>query len=154
MYGNELYIGCDDAALSFKEELKAFLKAKGYDVEDVGIHALGDPRTYPEIAAKMATLIAADGYARRGILICGTGIGMAMAANKFPGIRAAQVHDSFSAERAALSNDANVITMGARVIGVELGKKLALEWLQREFKPGPSSVKIEAIKNIEQSNFK
>lgn len=147
-------MGCDDAALEFKNQLAAFLKSKGYEIEDVGITSRDDATVYPSVAERAAKAIAGSGCEKRGILICGTGIGMAMSANKCPGIRAAQVHDVFSAERAALSNDANVITMGARVIGIELAKRLAMEWLPLEFKPGPSSPKVEAIKNLEKTYFK
>ncbi len=147
---NKLVMGCDDAALEFKNELMKFLKDKGYEIEDVGIFAKDDATVYPNVAERACQIIAESGFEKRGILICGTGIGMAMSANKCPGIRAAQVHDAFSAERAALSNDAHVITMGARVIGIELGKKLVMEWLPLEFKPGPSSPKVEAIMDLEK----
>ncbi len=151
MERNKIVMGCDDAALEFKNTLADFLRKKGYEIEDVGITSRDDPTVYPHIAEKAAELILAE-PGKRGILICGTGIGMAMSANKVPGIRAAQVHDSFSAERAALSNDANVITMGARVIGIELGKKLAMEWLPLQFQAGPSSCKVEAIMEIEKKH--
>ncbi|MDR1613520.1 MAG: RpiB/LacA/LacB family sugar-phosphate isomerase [Planctomycetota bacterium] len=150
----DLIIGCDDAAIEFKNELKKFLADQGYAVEDMGVASRGDSTVYPEVAGRVCKAIIDGGYRKRGILICGTGIGMAMSANKFPGIRAAQVHDVFSAERAALSNDANVITMGARVIGVELAKKLVMAWLPLEFAPGPSTPKVEAIKSIEKRNFR
>jgi ribose 5-phosphate isomerase B len=154
MFDNEIYIGADDAAVDFKNALADFLRKKGFTVTDFGEFKADSDVLYPDVAAKVCKAVIASGFKKRGILVCGTGIGMAMTANKFPGIRAAQVHDSFSAERAALSNDANVITMGARVIGIELGKKLALEWLGLEFKPGPSSPKVEAIKRIERENLK
>jgi ribose 5-phosphate isomerase B len=92
-----------------------------------------------------------EGRADRGILICGTGIGMAIAANKVPGIRAAQCHDTYSAERAAKSNNAKVITMGARVIGLELAKSIVNVYLQSFFKDGPSTPKIERIMEYEQT---
>jgi ribose 5-phosphate isomerase B len=93
-------------------------------------------------------------YEKDGILICGTGIGMAMSANKFKGIRAAVCHDNFSAERAKLSNDANVLCMGERVIGPELAKKITKEWLSLKFVDGSSTPKVNAIKEIEKQNFK
>ncbi|MDR0362214.1 MAG: RpiB/LacA/LacB family sugar-phosphate isomerase [Planctomycetota bacterium] len=150
----DLVIGSDDAAFEFKNILKQFLIDQGYKVEDVGIAGVDDPTVYPEVAGRACMAIIDGNYEKRGILICGTGIGMAMSANKYPGIRAAQVHDTFSAERAALSNDANIITMGARVIGIELAKKLVMAWLPLEFKDGPSTPKVEAIKGIERKNFK
>lgn len=147
---NQLVMGSDDAALEFKNDLIKFLKGKGYEIEDVGIFSQDDATLYPNIAEIACQKIIDSGYAKRGILVCGTGIGMAMSANKCSGIRAAQVHDAFSAERAALSNDAHVITMGARVIGIELAKKLVMEWLPLEFKPGPSSPKVEAINELDR----
>lgn len=144
-----IVIGCDNAAVDFKTEIVACLRKRGYQVEDFGINDPGDNAPYAAIARRVAeNVLATPG--KRGILFCGTGIGMAIAANKIKGIRAAQVHDSFSAERAALSNDAHIITMGARVIGLELAKKLALEWLGHRFQPGgPSSAKIECIHELE-----
>jgi ribose 5-phosphate isomerase B len=150
----QIVIGCDNAAVSLKNEIVEFLKSQGADVEDIGVAAASDDTPYPEVAARLARIIIAGGYAKKGILLCGTGIGMAISANKFPGIYAAQVHDAYSAERACLSNNANVITMGARVIGPELAKKLVAEWLPLEFVPGRSSSKIEAIRKIESENFR
>ncbi|NLL37354.1 MAG: RpiB/LacA/LacB family sugar-phosphate isomerase [Fretibacterium sp.] len=149
-----LVIGCDNAAVALKEALSAFLKDKGVELEDVGVASSSDETPYPEVAARLAKSIIDSGYSKKGILVCGTGIGMAITANKFPGIYATPVHDSYSAERSCLSNDANVITMGARVIGVELAKKLVGEWLPLKFVPGRSSSKLEAIKKIERENFK
>lgn len=149
-----IVVGCDNAAVALKEEIIKLLKSKNVEVEDVGVSSESDETPYPEVAAKLAKSIIASGYTKKGILFCGTGIGMAITANKFPGIYAAQVHDPFSAERSCLSNDANVITMGARVIGVELAKKLVETWLPLKFVPGRSSSKIEAIKAIEKENFR
>lgn len=154
MHTNKLVIGCDDAALAFKEKVKAHLVKNGYEIEDKGIASQDDATLYPNVAAAVARAVQASKGQKRGILICGTGIGMAMTANKFKGVRAAQVHDSFSAERAALSNDANVITMGARVIAPEYGIMLITQWLGLEFKPGPSSCKVDAIGEIENETMK
>lgn len=150
MATNKLVLGCDDAAVAFKKTMVDFLCGKGYEVEDVGVDSESDHTPYAEVAERVAHLILASGGQKRGILFCGTGIGMAISANKVPGIRAAQVHDIFSAERAALSNDANVITMGSRIITPELAKRLVMEWLPLEFQPGPSSGKIQAILDIER----
>ncbi len=154
MHTNKLVIGCDDAALPFKEKVKAHLAKNGYEVEDMGISSQDDTTLYPNVAAAVARNVQASKGQKRGILICGTGIGMAMTANKFKGIRAAQVHDAFSAERAALSNDANIITMGARIIAPEFGIMLIMQWLALEFKPGPSSCKVDAIGAIENETMK
>lgn len=154
MDDKKIVIGSDDAAFEYKGVITELLEKNGYQVEDLGIDSKDDKTVYPDVAARVARAIIDSGFKKRGILICGTGIGMAMTANKFPGIRAAQVHDVFSAERAALSNDANIITMGARVIGIELAKKLVLAWLPLKFVPGSSTPKLEAIARIEKENFK
>ena len=146
---NKLVIGSDNAAFGMKEMLKKFLAEKGYELEDVGCSGEQDATYYPYIAERVCRALQESGFRKEGILLCGTGIGMAMTANKFPGIRAAVCHDSYSAERAKLSNNANVLCMGARVIGPELAKQLAAEWLSLEFRDGPSTPKVEAIREIE-----
>lgn len=149
MSASYLVIGCDSAAVELKNSLTKFLREKGYEVEDVGVGEPADDTAYAYIAEKAALkVLSVPG--RRGILLCGTGIGVAIAANKIPGIRAAQIHDAFSAERAALSNDANIVTIGARIVAPELAKKLLTEWLVLKFQPGPSSSKIEAIGEVER----
>lgn len=150
----EVVIGCDNAAVGLKEEIKKLLDSMGITYEDVGINSEADTELYPNIAATVANKIIDSDYKKEGILICGTGIGMAIAANKFKGIYAAVCHDIFSAQRAKLSNNANVMTLGARVIGPELAKTLVKEWLSLEFKEGSSSPKVERVAFIEQSNFK
>jgi len=143
----KLVIGCDEAAFDMKEEIKKLLLEKGHEVEDVGVYDK-TPVLYPDVAVKGATKVA-NGEAERGILICGTGIGMAITANKVPGIRAAVCHDSYSTERSVLSNNAQVMCMGARVIGVELAKMLVDMWLGLEFVDGRSTDKIERISYYE-----
>ena len=122
----KVLIGCDEAAFQLKEIIKAHLEQKGVDVVDYGVHST-DPVDYPDIAVAVAKDIAAH-KAERGILICGTGIGMAITANKVPGVYAAQAHDTYSAERARKSNNAQIVTMGARVIGPS--------WPSRSSMPG------------------
>ena len=112
----KIVAGCDNAAVELKNILVEFMREKGIAVEDVGCESREDPTFYPYIAQRVCEKIIESDYEKRGVLICGTGIGMAMTANKFKGIRAAVCHDVFSAERAKLSNDANVICMGERVI--------------------------------------
>lgn len=139
-------IGCDDAGVDYKEAIKADLAAdpRVASVEDVGV-AVGEHTAYPHIAVAAARKIA-SGEANRGILICGTGIGMAMAANKVPGVRASTAHDSFSVERLVLSNNGQMLTMGQRVIGVELARRLAKEFLGYEFdESSPSAAKVAVI---------
>jgi len=148
-----IVIGCDNAAVPMKDMLVQFLAQKGFVVENMGCDSPEDPVNYPTVAARVCRNIIDSGFSKRGILVCGTGIGMAITANKFKGIRAAVCHDNFSAERSILSNDANILCMGERVIGHELAKKIAGEWLSLEFKDGPSTPKIQEIINIEKQKF-
>ena len=141
-------IGCDEAALELKEILKLLLQEKGHEVEDFGTFDT-KPVLYPDIAFAAAQSIV-DGRNERGVLLCGTGIGMAISANKVPGIRAAQAHDTYSAERARKSNDAQIITMGARVIGPELAKFILGAWLNSEFEPLRSGAKVARIRKYEE----
>ena len=149
-----IVIGCDNAAINLKNVLIDFLKKNDVYVEDVGFYSREDNTYYPDIAAKVCKAIIESGYKKKGILVCGTGIGMAIAANKFFGIRAAVCHDNFSAERSVLSKNCNVLCMGERVIGHELAKKILGEWLTLTYKDRPSTPKIEAITNIEKQNMK
>ena len=146
-----IVIGADNAALSLKEALISLLKDKGFQVENVGADRPEDTTNYPVIAKRVCEEVIKSGYTKRGILVCGTGIGMCIAANKFRGIRAAVCHDNYSAERSVLSNDANVLCMGERVIGRELAKKIVSEWVTLEFKDGPSTAKVQEIKAIESN---
>lgn len=149
-----IVIGCDNAAITLKTVLKEMVASLGYDVEDVGCHSEGDDTYYPVIAEKVCSRIVGGDTRKLGVLVCGTGIGMAISANKCPGIRAAVCHDSYSAERAKLSNDCNVICFGERVVGAELAKKALKEWLSLEFADGGSTPKVEAIGRIEDRYFK
>jgi ribose 5-phosphate isomerase B len=150
----KIVIGCDNAAVELKHEVIKVLNEEKISYEDVGVDTKESQEMYPLIAEKVARKIIESNGEKEGILLCGTGIGMAISANKFPGIYAAVCHDIYSAERARLSNDTNVMTMGARVIGPELAKKIVKEWLSLEFKPGRSTDKIEKIKEFETNNFK
>lgn len=144
----KIAIGCDEVALALKEILKASIAAEGHEVKDFG--AFGTtPVLYPDIAHAVATEIAA-GRHDRGVLICGTGIGMSIVANKVKGVRAAQAHDAYSAERARKSNDAQIITLGALVIGPELAKILVHIFLTSEYAGGRSAPKVQRI--IEYEN--
>ena len=144
-------IGCDEAAFELKEIIRQRLIESGYNVDDFGTHE-NKPVLYPDIAFAVAKSIA-DGKHERGILLCGTGIGMAISANKVFGIRAAVCHDPFSAERARKSNNAQIMALGARIIGVELAKLLVDIWLNSEFEGGGSIEKIERISEYEKRNF-
>jgi ribose 5-phosphate isomerase B len=136
-------IGSDEAGFDLKEALKAHLTNAGVEVLDYGCDS-PDPVDYPDIALNLAQDIAAHKM-ERGILICGTGIGMAITANKVPGVRAAQAHDAYSAQRARKSNDAQIVTMGARVIAPELAKTIIDTWLNSEFEGGNSARKVNKI---------
>ena len=149
-----IVIGCDNAAVHLKNELMDFMEKKGYAVENMGCDSTEDSTYYPYVAEKVCQEIINSGYQKHGVLICGTGLGMAMTANKFKGIRAGVCHDVFSAERLKLSNDGNVICMGERVIGTELAKRILEKWLELEFVDCASTSKVEAIKEIEGENLK
>lgn len=141
-----IVVGCDDAGFEYKETLKKDLAANGLVAEilDVGVGADGHT-AYPHIAVEAARMVA-DGKADRALLICGTGLGVAIAANKVKGVRAVTAHDSFSVERAVLSNNAQILCMGQRVIGLELARRLAREWLGYTFDDGSASAdKVAAI---------
>ncbi|WP_213974828.1 ribose 5-phosphate isomerase B [Tepidanaerobacter acetatoxydans] len=149
-----IVIGCDNAAVSMKKMLTDFLEEKGIIVENMGCDSPDDPTNYPTIAKRVCEKIIESGYTKRGILVCGTGIGMSITANKFKGIRAAVCHENYSAERSVLSNNCNVLCMGERVIGYELAKKVVGEWITLEFKDGRSTPKVQEIIDIEKENFK
>ncbi|MDR2142945.1 MAG: ribose 5-phosphate isomerase B [Treponema sp.] len=149
-----IVIGCDNAAVAMKNMLIQFLETKGVTVENMGCDSPDDPVNYPSVAKRVCENIIASNYTKKGILVCGTGIGMCMTANKFKGIRAAVCHDNFSAERSVLSNNGNVLCMGERVIGYELAKKIAGEWITLSFKDGPSTPKVREIIDIENANMK
>lgn len=140
----KIAIGCDEAACELKNAMQSALSALGHEMLDFGTHA-NKPVLYPDIAVAVAESII-RGEAERGLLFCGTGIGMAISANKVPGIRAAQAHDTYSAERAALSNNAQIISIGARVVGTELARAIVLAFLAAKYESSPrSQPKIDAL---------
>jgi ribose 5-phosphate isomerase B len=140
-----IVIGSDDAGFDYKEILKQDLDANPgvASLVDVGVDADGHT-AYPRVAIAAAELVA-SGEADRALLICGTGLGVAIAANKVAGIRAVTAHDSYSVERGVLSNDAQVLTMGQRVVGVELARRLVREWLTYRFDPTSASAEKVAV---------
>jgi len=150
-----LAIGSDDAGVNYKNTIKADLEAdpRVSIVKDVGVEHGEDKTAYPHIAVDAAKLVA-SGEVDRAILICGTGLGVAISANKVPGVRAVTAHDSFSVERAVLSNNAQVLCMGERVVGVELARRLAKEFLGYHFDENSGSAKkVAAIMEHESKNF-
>lgn len=150
----ELVIGCDNVGLTLKKVILDLLDESGVQYTDIGVYDEQDGTMYPDVARRVAEAIIESGYQKEGMLFCGTGIGMAIAANKFRGIYAAVCHDPFSAERARLSNDTNVLTMGARVIGPELARKIVREWLSLTFQESSSTPKVNRIREFESDNFK
>lgn len=145
-----IVVGADDAGFDYKEALKADLRANANvaSVIDVADHP-GHP--YPSVAIAAAEMIA-GGLADRALLVCGTGLGVAIAANKVDGIRAVTAHDSFSVERAILSNDAQVLTFGQRVVGLELARRLTREWLTYTFDATSASAdKVDLIRAYEDA---
>jgi ribose 5-phosphate isomerase B len=148
--GLRIAVGADNAGLDYKELLKADLNAdeRVAEVIDVGVGA-DDATTYPHIGVAAARLVAA-GTADRALLVCGTGLGVAISANKVKGVRAVTAHDSFSVERAVLSNNAQVLCMGQRVVGIELARRLVREWVGYEFDTSSASAdKVEAINSYD-----
>lgn len=152
----KLVIGCDNAALSLKNIIIDYLsKTRNIEFEDIGIFTEGDQEFYPLIAQKAVTVIRdKKNEIDFGILLCGTGIGMALAANKFKGIKAAVCHDIYSTERAKKSNNTNIMTMGAKIISPEVAKKMVDIWLDSAFAGGGSTPKVAVIEQFEQDNFK
>lgn len=146
-----IVIGSDDAGYEYKEAIKTLLEAdpRVASVTDVGVDADGHT-AYPHIAISAARKVK-TGDADRALLFCGTGLGVAIAANKVPGIRAVTAHDSYSVERSVLSNNAQVLTMGQRVVGLELARRLVGEWLGYRFDPSSASAdKVDVISSYER----
>ncbi|MGO2468449.1 MAG: ribose-5-phosphate isomerase [Microbacterium gubbeenense] len=145
-----IVVGADDAGFTYKEVLKSDLQndPRVAHVVDVGVAA--DLHTaYPHVAVEAARLVA-SGAADRALLVCGTGLGVAISANKVPGIRAVTAHDSYSVERSVLSNNAQVLCFGQRVVGIELARRLAREWLGYTFDSDSASAeKVRAIEEYE-----
>ncbi len=148
----KICIDCDDAAVNLKKVLYDHLKSKKIDITDLNYSASKVNALYPEIGFNLAKQVAAGKY-DRGISICGTGLGMAMIANKVEGVFAGTCHDVFSAERLRKSNDAQIITMGERVIGPELAKTVIDAWLESEFQGGGSAPKVQQMRELEKKSF-
>ena len=146
-----LAIGADNAGAELKNALRRRLEGDPrVEVRDFGVPDAADATAYPHVGLEVAEAVA-RGEARRGLLVCGTGIGMAITANKVPGVRATVAHDSYSVERSVLSNDCQVLALGARVIGPELAKRLVDEWLSYEFDPSSASAeKVAVISEYEE----
>ncbi|MBA7560475.1 D-erythrulose-4-phosphate isomerase [subsurface metagenome] len=144
-----LFIGSDNAGYPLKKIITDYLTDKGIKFYDIGVYSENDETIYPEIALKGCLGIKERKY-QYGILICGTGIGMSITANKIPGIMAALCDNIYSAERAKGSNNANVLTLGRHIVGPELAKKLVDTWLKSEFQGEGSTKKVEKIREYEK----
>ena len=145
-----IFIGADSAGYALKQELIATMKEEGYEVVDLGTDSDASCH-YPVFASKVATSVQADLDGSFGILVCGTGIGMSMVANKYDGIRAAVCGDTFSARMTRMHNDANVLCIGARVTGVGLAKDILAAFLGAEFEGGRHAVRVDMITEIEKN---
>jgi ribose 5-phosphate isomerase B len=135
-------LASDDAGAVLRVRIAEHLRAQGHEVLDTGVD--DDSRAYPSIAFEVAENVR-DGVYLRAILICGTGIGVAIAANKVPGVYAATCHDTYSAQRARKSNNAQILTMGARVVGAEVALAIVDAWVESEFEGGGSTSKVEEL---------
>lgn len=145
-----IVIDCDDAAIEFKKTIVDHLKSAGVDITDLDYLTDNIDAKYPEKGYNLALKIK-DGSFDRGILICGTGLGMGMIANKVETVFAGVCHDVYSAERFRKSNDAQILTMGARVIGPELAKTVADAWLRSAFLGGGSQEKVDQMRELEKN---
>jgi ribose 5-phosphate isomerase B len=143
-----IVIGADHMGLPLKDAIRDYLVKKGYQVNDMGVNA-ADPVDYPDVGAQLAEAVG-RGEFERGILVCGTGAGMAIVANKVPGVRAVAVQDPYTAERAVASNNAQIITFGAQIIGPQVAEKLIDIWLASEFQGGRSAPKVEKIDKLDE----
>lgn len=146
----KIYIGADSAGFDMKQEMIPYLKEKGYEVIDMGADSSASCH-YPIFASAVCEKVQADLEGSIGILICGTGIGMSMVANKYHGIRAAVCGDTFSARFTKMHNDANVICMGARVIGLGLAKDIVDAYLGAEYEGGRHAIRVEMMMDVEKN---
>ena len=143
----KVVLAADHLGLPLKDAVKAHLEAKGVKVDDLGVNS-EDPVDYPDVGKTLAEKIAAGDY-ERGILVCGTGAGMAIVANKVPGVRAVCVTDPYTAERAIASNNAQVITMGAQITGPSVATMLVDIWLANQFNAERSGRKVAKINALD-----
>ena len=148
----DIGLACDHGGFELKEELKVFLKSSGLEAIDFGTF---DETSvdYPDFGILLAQKVS-KGELKRGILICGTGIGMSIVGNKFPGVRAALVNDLYSARCSREHNDSNVLVIGGRVVGKELAKEIARVWLNTSFAGGRHQKRLEKIEALEKEKFK
>lgn len=144
----KIVIGNDHAAVELKKEIAAYLEEKGHEVINIGTDTL-ESCNYPEYGAKAGHMVA-DGEADCGVLICGTGVGISISANKVKGIRAAVCSEPVTARLVKEHNNANIIAFGARIVGVETAKAIVDAWLNAEFQGGRHQTRIDLIHKIEE----
>jgi ribose 5-phosphate isomerase B len=148
----KIVVGADHFGMPLKNVVRDHLLALGYQIDDMGVNS-DDPVDYPDVGASLAEAVAAGEY-ERGVLICGTGAGMAIVANKVPGVRAVCVMDPYTAERAVASNNAQIITMGSQITGPAVAVKLIDIWLEAEFQGGRSTPKVAKIDALDDKYHK
>ncbi len=144
----QIVIGCDHAAYQLKEKIKQYLIERDMDINDVGTYS-EDSVDYVDFGIKVSKMVAIGEY-ERGILLCGTGLGMSMVANKFPHVRAALCNDLFSAIMSRRHNNSNILVMGGRVIGEELARQIVKAWLETPFDGGRHQLRINKFDRIEE----
>ncbi len=148
----QIALACDHGGFELKEELKTFLKSLGVEPIDLGTFN-EDSVDYPDFGTLVAEKVS-QGELEKGILICGTGIGMSMVANKFPRIRAAVANDLYSSRCSREHNDANILIIGGRIVGKELAKEIVKVWLETPFAGGRHKRRLEKIEALEKEKFK
>jgi ribose 5-phosphate isomerase B len=148
----QIGLACDHGGFELKEELKGFLKSLGVEPIDLGTFN-EDSVDYPDFGVLVSEKVS-RGELEKGILICGTGIGMSMVANKFPKVRAALVNDLYSSRCSREHNDANILIIGGRIVGKELAKEIVKVWLETPFAGGRHKRRLEKIEALEREKFK
>jgi ribose 5-phosphate isomerase B len=148
----QIGLACDHGGFELKEEIKTFLKSFGIEPIDLGTSS-EDSVDYPDYGALVAEKIS-RGELEKGILICGTGIGMSIVANKFPKVRAALVNDLYSSRCAREHNDANILIIGGRIVGKDLAKEIVKVWLETPFAGGRHKRRLEKIEALEKEKFR
>ena len=148
----KVVIGSDHGGYLLKEQIKKYLEEQQYEIEDFGTHSQ-ESVDYPDFAQKVAEAVA-NGQFDRGILICGTGLGISIAANKVKGIRAAVVNECFSARLSRFHNDANILALGGRVIGPDLAMEIVDVWMKTPFEGGRHARRVNKITEIEKKYSK
>jgi len=145
---NKIAIGCDHAGFGLKEDILGLLRGLNADVVDCGTKST-ESVDYPDFGAKVSELVS-SGEVEKGILICGTGLGMSMVANKYPNVRAALCNDLFSAKMSRMHNDANILVLGGRVIGKDLAAEIVKVWMTTPFEGERHLKRLNKIKKIEE----